>query len=102
MVSPMAPPVTLQVNVAPTDFPHARHTLPHQLRQWGGQVQEVLFTFDLHRTAKGGRFGEGFEERLEPMRRLLEELCAAHPQARVEEVDYSSERLAAHALGGNR
>ncbi len=93
----MAPPVTLQVNVAPTDLPHARHTLPHQLRQWGGQVAEVLFTFDLHRTAKGGRFGEGFEQRLAPMRALLEELCAAHPNARVEEVDYGEARMRAIA-----
>ena len=39
--------VTLQVNVAPVDLPHATEILPHQLRQWGGQVQEILFTFDL-------------------------------------------------------
>ena len=97
------PPVTLQVNVAPTDLPHARHTLPHQLRQWAGQVTEVLFTFDLHRTAKGGRFGEGFEQRLAPMRELLDELCATHPHARVEEVDYGAEHmhaLASQLLGG--
>ena len=94
----MAPPsVTLQVNVAPTDLPHARHTLPHQLRQWGGQVQEILFTFDLHRTAKGGRFGEGWDERLEPMRELLDGLCREHPHARVEEVDYDPARMAAIA-----
>ncbi|MHB8532300.1 MAG: hypothetical protein ACYDC2_06240 [Solirubrobacteraceae bacterium] len=91
------PPVTLQVNVAPTDLPHARHVLAHQLRQWGAQTEEVLFTFDLHRTAKGGRFAEGWEERLGPMRELLEELCASHHGARVEEVDYSTQRMSAIA-----
>ncbi len=85
--------VTLQINVAPVDLPHATHILPHQLRQWGGQVQEVLFTFDLHRTTRGGHFGEGWEERQVPMRQLLEDLCADRPDARVAEVDYASEKM---------
>jgi len=85
--------VTLQINVAPVDLPHATHILRHQLRQWGGQVQEILFTFDLHRTARGGHFGEGWEERRAPMRKLLEDLCADHPGARVAEVDYAPERM---------
>jgi hypothetical protein len=90
-------PVTLQINVAPTDFPHAIHILPHQLRQWGGQVQEILFTFDLHRTARGGRFGEGWHERLTPMTKLLDDLCGAHPNARISEVDYAPETMSAVA-----
>ena len=81
--------VTLQINVAPVDLPHAAAILPHQLRQWGGQVQEILFTFDLHRTARGGHFGEGWEERREPMRELLEGLCREHPYARIAEIDYA-------------
>ncbi len=85
--------VTLQINVAPTDFPHAVHILPHQLRQWGGQVDEILFTFDLHRTVRGGRFGEGWEERLAPMRALLDDLCRGHPHARISEVDYGPEKM---------
>jgi hypothetical protein len=88
-----AGPVTLQINVAPVDLPHATHILPHQLRQWGGQVQEILFAFDLHRTAHGGQFGEGWQERQAPMRQLLDELCAEHPNGRVAEVDYSPERM---------
>jgi hypothetical protein len=85
--------VTLQINVAPVDLPHATHILPHQLRQWGSQVQEVLFTFDLHRTARGGQFGEGWDERREPMRDLLEQLCASHAGARIAEVDYGPQKL---------
>ena len=64
--------VTLQINLAPTDLPHAVHVLPHQLRQWSGQVQEIVFTFDLHRTSHGGRFSEGWEERRAPMEELLD------------------------------
>jgi hypothetical protein len=90
-------PVTLQINVAPTDLPHAVSILPHQLRQWGGQVQEIIFSFDLHRTTRGGRFAEGWEERREPMRRLLEELCREYPNARVVEVDYRPETVLALA-----
>jgi len=89
-------PVTLQINVAPTDFPHARYTLAHQLRAWAAQVDEVLFTYDLHRTERGGRFGEGWEERRGPMEQLLSELCAEHPHAHVAEVDYSDQT--AHAV----
>jgi hypothetical protein len=86
--------VTLQINVAPTDLPHAVHTLPHQLRQFAGQVQEILFTYDLHRSEHGGRFAEGWEERRGPMDELLERLCAEHPSARVDQVDYSPARMA--------
>ena len=86
-------PVTLEITVAPTDLPHAVEIIPHQLRQWGGQVREVLFTFDLHRTAHGGRFADGWEERRGPMGELLEELCASHPGARMAEVDYSPEKV---------
>src|ERR1700677_2566349 len=91
----MTPPVaaTLETTRAPTDPPQAVDILPHQLRQWGAQVQEIMFTFDLHRTAHGGRFADGWEERRAPMRELLDELCAAHPGARVAEVDYSPEKM---------
>lgn len=85
--------VTLQINVAPTDFPHAVHTLPHQLRSWGAQVHEILFTFDLHRTAHGGRFAEGWEERRVPMQRLLEDLCDKYSTARIVEVDYAPQAM---------
>jgi len=86
--------VTLQINVAPTDLPHAVHTLPHHLRTFSGQVQEILFTYDLHRSEHGGRFAEGWEERRGPMGELLERLCAEHPGARIAQVDYAPARMA--------
>jgi hypothetical protein len=91
-------PVTLQISVAPTDLPHAIHILPHQLRQWSDQVQEIVFTFDLHKTNHGGRFGEGWEERRGPMQDLLEDLCRDYPNARVASVDYAPETVREVAL----
>ncbi|HEY3960417.1 MAG TPA: hypothetical protein VGL68_07895 [Solirubrobacteraceae bacterium] len=86
---PRTSSVTLQINVAPTDLPHAVSTLPHQLRQWSGQVEEILFTLDLHRTPRGGRFAEGWEERHKPMLQLLGDLCREYPSAHVAPVDYT-------------
>lgn len=95
--------VTLQISLAPTDLPHARHIVPHQLRQWAGQVDEILLTLDLHRSR--GRFSAAWEERLPGMRRLLADLCAAYPHARVSEVDYSEatrQQIAESFFGGRR
>jgi hypothetical protein len=95
--------VTLQINLAPTDLPHAIHIVPHQLRQWAGQVDEVLLTLDLHRSR--GRFAAAWAERAPGMRRLIAELCAQYAHARVSEVDYSEdmrERLADAFFGGRR
>lgn len=93
--------VTLQISLAPTDLPHARFIVPHQLRVWAGQVDEILLTLDLHRSR--GRFSAAWAERLPGMRRLLAELCAEYPHARVSEVDYSEEarrQLAEAFFGG--
>lgn len=95
-------PVTLQISLAPTDLPYARHTLPHQLRCWANQVDEILLTLDLHRS--NGRYAEGWHERLPGMmRQLLDETCAAYAQARWHEVDYApaaAEELSSAYFGG--
>ena len=88
-----APAVTLQISLAPTDLPHAIHLVPHQLRQWASQVDEVLFVVDLHRSS--GKFAEGWHERLPGLRALVTELCATYPHARSVDVDYRPETRAA-------
>jgi hypothetical protein len=80
--------VTLQINLAPTDYPFAKHILPHQLRQWSGQVDEVLLTLDLHRSA--GRFSHDWEARLPLMRELLSQCHDENGLLRTVDVDYSS------------
>lgn len=95
--------ITLQINLAPTDLPHAKHILPHQLRQWAGQVDEILLTFDMHRSR--GRFAAAWEERLPGMRQLLADICAQFPHAHVRDVDYSEDKrqqLADAFFGGQR
>jgi len=82
-------PVTLQISLAPTDLPTAIHTLPHQLRQWGEQVDEILLTVDLHRSR--GKFAEDWEERLPGLRRLIDDCCARYSHARSIDVDYDAE-----------
>lgn len=79
-------PVTLQISLAPTDLPTAVHTVPHQLRQWGDQVDEILLTVDLHRSR--GKFAEGWEERLPGLRKLIEDCCIDYSHARSVDVDY--------------
>ena len=94
-------PVTLQISLAPTDLPHAIHIVPHQLRQWGDQVDEILLTVDLHRSR--GKFAEGWEERLPGLRELIEDCCAGYSHVRSIDVDYGSEArqaVASRFFGG--
>jgi hypothetical protein len=97
----MADELTLQINLAPTDLPHARWILPHQLRCWAGQVDEVLLTVDLHRSPN--RFGAAWEERLPGLRTLIDECCSQYPSVRTHDVDYSPagrRRVAEMFFGG--
>lgn len=79
--------VTVQVNLAPADYPYAQHVLPHQLRQLDAVADEILLVNDLHRSP--GRFGAAWEERKPLMDGLLASVAAAHRKVRVEQVDYS-------------
>ena len=87
---------SLQVNVAPPDLPHARHTLPHQMRVWSAQVDEIVFTYDTTRPSRG-RFAATWEQHRPGMDALLAALCAEHPHARIAEVDPSPATVAAVA-----
>jgi hypothetical protein len=79
-------PVTLQVSLTPTDYEHARHILPHQLRQWSSQVDEILLVVDLVPSA--GRFGANAEKYRPALIGLLDETCGSHRSARWIPVDY--------------
>jgi hypothetical protein len=79
--------VTLQVNVAPSDLPHAAATLRHQLRRWSSQVQDVVYTLDLRKSA--GPRGACFDKYKPGILHLVEDLQATWPRCRLVEVDYS-------------
>lgn len=85
--------VSLQINLAPSDWLHAQHILLHQLRQFAGQVDEVLLTLDLHRSV--GRFAEGWEERRPKLELLIEQCCQEFTNVRAVTVDYSPEAIQA-------
>lgn len=88
---------TLQINVAPPDLPHASLVLPHQLRVWAGQVDEVLLTYDTEAPARG-RFADSWESHRAAMDAFLGELAAGHPNLRIGPVDTSpaTRRAVAH------
>lgn len=81
--------VTLQISLAPGDWRHAQHLLPHQLRQWSKQVGEVLLTLDLHRSS--GRFSNGWEEGRERMKKLIQVCVRKYTDVRSVEIDYSKQ-----------
>jgi len=87
---------TVQISLAPSDLPHAGVLLPHQLRTWAGQAQEVLLTVDERRGPSHGRFAAGWDDRAPGLRRLIEQCAAAHPNVRIESVDYGE--LTARAI----
>ena len=82
-----ARPVTLQVSLTPDDLEQARHFLPHQLKQWAGQVEEVLCTVDVW----GGPDGApGVPQPVEGLQALFSGLRRSYPHLRWEKVDYSA------------
>ena len=83
--------VTLQISLAPSDWLHAQHILPHQLKQFAHQVDEVLLILDLHRSA--GRFSEGWKERLPKLKSLIAQICQEYSNTRLLEVDYSTQSI---------
>ena len=60
----------LQINLGPIDLPHLIHILPHQIRQLGGQVDEILLTLDLHQSRGSVWNGLGKNGYLVPRRDL--------------------------------
>lgn len=83
----MTPKVTLQISLAPSDYRHCRFLLRHQLDTWAGQVEEVLLTYDTHRSK--GRFAHNWEENHRLMTLFLEEIVKKFPSVRLVQIDYS-------------
>lgn len=98
---PAAGEVAFQVNLAPLDFPHARHILPHQIRCWREQVDRIVLTVD---TRPGtGRYAEDWHRHEQDFGALLRTVAAGDPKVSVVDVDYGPRACAALSaafLGG--
>lgn len=80
-------PVTLQVSASPMDARHVREILPHQLRQFGHQVQEILLVLDQNRwaTVSESVWAEGSAA----IQETVAGLADSFPYLKVVEVDTS-------------
>ena len=77
-------PVTLEITVAPRDLRHLEHILPHQLRQWAAQVQEIVCTADLQPIP-----GQSERHDSRALVRCVEQCLSDYPHARLAVADYS-------------
>lgn len=87
--------VTLQISLTTGDLRHARHIVPHQLRQLGDQVHTVLLTVD--RKATGANDGD--------LTDWLQHVATLHPRVEVRDVDHTEaavQRVGDELFGGRR
>ncbi|MGY4537047.1 hypothetical protein ACVW0P_001461 [Mucilaginibacter sp. UYNi724] len=79
--------VSLQINLAPGDYPHVRHLLPHQLMMLKSQVDEIILTVD---TQPGkGRFAEGWFKYKNSLDEFLTLVIEPHYPVKIIPVDYT-------------
>lgn len=81
-------PVTLQISLAPSDYRHGIHLLAHQIGVFEPQVDEILLTYDTHRSK--GRFAANWEENNERFWKFLVEFAAKSKKIKLLKIDYSS------------
>lgn len=86
----MSNAVTLQINIAPVDYPAITHVLPHQLKVLGRQCDEICLTFDTRMSKKSKRFSsETWQENKLLVEEFVKELQMDYPHLKIKEVDYS-------------
>ena len=83
----MKTPVSLQINLAPGDYRHAKFILPHQLKILAAQVDEIILTVDTQPSK--GRFAEGWNEYKELLDTFLQDEISSAYQVKIILVDYS-------------
>jgi hypothetical protein len=82
----------MQITLIPSDLEEARHLLPHQLRTWAAQVDEILCLVDVppERLKQ-----EETRSALAELGEFLDQQRLLHPQLAWRLVDYSPEAVAA-------
>lgn len=92
--------VSLQINLAPGDYPHARYLLKHQLNILAQQVNEIILVMDT-RPSKG-RFAEGWNLYKELLNQFIKTDIEPSYPVKVIQVDYSApikKKIANYFLG---
>ncbi len=79
--------ITLQISLAPSDFKQVLHLLPHQLRVFENQVDEILLTYDTHKSK--GRFALNWEENNTKMWAFLQKCASDNPKIRLIKINYT-------------
>ena len=69
--------ISVQINLAPPDYPLARFLLPHQIRILSPYAREIVLTLET-RPGKG-RFAEGWAKNLGLIERLIDDVAQVHP-----------------------
>lgn len=101
MTAPVRSPVSMQITLTPADLEEVRHFLPHQLRVWGAQVDEVLCLVDDPPQPERERP----RRPLDQLGQFLDEQRRTHPRLHWQLVDYSPEairRVETTFYGGRR
>lgn len=79
--------VSLQINLAPSDYPHARYILKHQLAILANQVDEILLIVDTNPSK--GRFASGWHENKKNLYDFLSNEIEPNYNVKIVPVDYS-------------
>lgn len=79
--------VSLQINLAPSDYLHARYILKHQLDILAPQVDEILLTIDTNPSK--GRFATGWHENKKNLYDFLTTAIEPNYKVKIIAVDYS-------------
>ncbi|MDQ1141879.1 MAG: hypothetical protein EOO44_04125 [Flavobacterium sp.] len=83
--------ITLQISLAASDFKHAVHLLPHQIKILGSQADEILLTYDTHKSK--GHFSKNWEADFNSMWNFLENLAAGDERITLVKIDYSADTM---------
>ena len=100
---PLISPVSLQINLAPGDYLHARYILPHQLKTLARQVNEIILTVDTKPSR--GRFSIGWSENKDLLYNFLHNEIQPNYNVKIIPVDYSKEmqiQIAGYFFGKNQ
>lgn len=76
--------VSLKISLSPRDYRFVKYLLPHQLKMWYDQVDEVLLVYDSH-----GYDDEVHRRETEKINLFINNIIDTHSKVRVINVDYS-------------